>query len=453
MPERTAGWRWSSKAASIFELYGRRVWRLVTTSVGRLFLGVGMGLVLSATNLAAQTLPLPTLPIELAPEAESPPSTATPGATTPTEVSQTPAIEIQEPAQAPAWDYMVGLGLSWHSNIDFKVPDGPSGLAVVPRTRLAHVSRVPRGELRAEATASCVGYVEQNDLSRANLRLSLDGNYRSSPGTKWHGGASYAFAHTDSAPILQDQGVLLRLARVRMLAGNVGLSLQLRTRTLLSINARVYRADFDDPLFLDGQSMRATIGLERRLTFRSRAAVHYALENALSAHTDRYYVTHFGSVQWTWLFSRRSGLLLEMGGSHTPDPARAGLKRGADFYGGASYRREVGRSNLTAFLRREVVPTFGLGGSLSAIRAGLRARVPIARVWEVQFAASHTRPDAWQEPGWAFPSADDVSMSVCRRLGRSVEISGEAAYRRRGATESTPGLEAFQASLFVAVGS
>ena len=72
-----------------------------------------------AARLGAQTLPVPALPVE------------------PVEPVEIVAAEPRRPAP---WDYALGGGVGWDSNIDFLVPDGPRGLALLPRGQIGRKS-------------------------------------------------------------------------------------------------------------------------------------------------------------------------------------------------------------------------------------------------------------------------------------------------------------------------
>jgi hypothetical protein len=200
---------------------------------------------------------------------------------------------------------------------------------------------------------------------------------------------------------------------------------------------------------IDGSSVRGSVGLERQIGNRSTAAIEYSLECVRPDLAGTSHLTHFGSLQWTRVLSQRSALLLEGGASDTPDAARAGLDRKATFFGGASFTRRVRRSSLTLFVRREVAPAFGTGVSRLELRGGLRASIPMGRDWELRMLASHVQPDDAVAAQGAGAMSDDAFAALGRRLGRRFELSGEARYRRRGATGSLPAIDAFRAGLFL----
>lgn len=231
----------------------------------------------------------------------------------------------------------------------------------------------------------------------------------------------------------------------------------------MSIDGRVYHTVFDqndaEALGLvDGQSIRGSASLERKLGPHDTAAIQYALEGTLSGQpTDAvdgagsHYLTHFASLQWTHILSPRSGFLLEAGGSYTPNAELAGLGQQASFYGGASYRRQVKRSDIALVARREVTPAFGLGVSRLENRFGLTATIPIGRAWTLQVAGTHVKPETPEGASVTYSTPDEVSVSLGRRLGRLFGISAESRYRRRGATNTYPAIDGFQAGVFVSL--
>jgi hypothetical protein len=164
----------------------------------------------------------------------------------------------------------------------------------------------------------------------------------------------------------------------------------------------------------------------------------------------RSYLTHFGSLQWTRVLSPRSALLLEAGASYTPD-AQAGLERRETFFGGGSFSRQLGRSSVTVFVRREVTPAFGTGVSRLEVRAGLGATVPLGRRWELRTLAGAVQPDTPPSADHSYPSTIDAFAALGRRLGRHVEVSAEARYRRQGATSAQPLLEGMRAGHIVSL--
>lgn len=341
--------------------------------------------------------------------------------------------------------------MAWDSNINFQVPEGPSDLALIPTGRLARVFWSPRGELRAAASGRWMGYANETVFNRGYAEFRLDGTYASSTRTRWKGNASYVLGHSDSSQPLLEQGVLLPLVKTRTLMGTLGVSRQLGRRESLRIDGRIYRTEFDAPDWIDGASLRGTITLERQLGARGSAAIVYAAEGVRSDQPDTSYLTHFGSLQYTRVLSPRTSVLIEAGASYTPDRARAGLDREQNFFGGASLSRQIKRSRLAAFVRREVTPAFGVSLSRLDLRAGLNATVPMGQDWELKANAIHVSPDNPADSVKLYASSDDADLALMRRLGDRLALSGRASFRRRGASSSLPSVQSFEAGLVLSL--
>jgi hypothetical protein len=405
-------------------------------------LGAALVVFLATTGLGAQTLPVPTLPPEtVVPDIPPPP---TPNG---------PAVEPFAPVpqlRPRAWEYVLGAGAGWESNIEFAQPDGPGGAVVAPRGELARIFWSPRGQLRALVGTRLTAYPSETELNRYYADFRLDGEYRSGPRTAWRGEASYGFGYSDAYPILLQQGVALPLAKTQVLVGGLSLIQQVAARTTLRIDGRVHHAQFDAPLLTNGASIRGTAALERQVGVRNTAALVYAVEDVLTDEANRRYVTHFGSLQWTRLLSLRSAFLLEGGLSYTANAATAGLGQKESFFGGATYTRKVGPSAVTLFLRREVTPAFGLAISLLETRGGLRVEVPLSKDWRLHLEGDHTQPDNAQAAGLIgrAPYSDGIFQLV-RRVGKTLEVSAETRYRRRGETRTLGLISSFQAGVFI----
>ena len=412
--------------------------------------GAAIGVLVLAARLTAQTLPVPVLPPEPAPEPEATPSPGGPQQGTPARVEP---VDAPEAARPRAWEYAVGAGVNWDGNVEFLVPGGRGGIAVVPSGALARVFSGRYAQVRATAAGRWSGYPGQEQVRQYNADFGLDGSYRRSPSTTWRANASYGIGYSDSSRILLEQGVLLPVVKARSLTGALGLVKRMGAQTSLRFDGRLYRTEFDSPGLINGESVRSTIGMERHFDGRSTAAMEYSLEYVRSGQTGRLYLTHYGSLQWARVLSRRSALLVEGGGSYTPDAVRAGLFQKESFFGGASLSRQVKRSSLTLFVRHEVAPAFGIGVSRLELRAGLGARIPMGRAWELRMAAGHVQPETPRALGRLYASSDDASATLGRRLGRRLEVSGEARYRRRGATKLLPMVDAFRAGLYLTLAS
>jgi len=379
-----------------------------------------LGLFALATRLGAQTLPVPSL-------------------TPPAETAPLPQ----------GWEYCFGTGIGRDGNIDFLVPDGPSGVAIAPYAVLARTRRGPRSEVRTAASGRWLTYPEQG-LDRSYLDVGVDAHHRISPRTDARATASYGLGYSDRSRILLEQATALPVVKARTLSASLGLVSRRGRHTSVRLDGRLYRTEFDSPALIDGQSLRATVGLE---TVRERTipAFEYAVEQVGSGGSGRPYLTHFAALQWTRVLSARSALLLQGGASLTPEAARAGLEHEKSFFGGAAFTHRSKRSNLTVFVRREVAPAFGLGRSRLELRSGLDAALPLGRAWELRLFGTHVAPDPGPAAERAYGASEDILASLGRRLGRRLEVSAEARYRRRGASARYPALESLQAGLFVTV--
>lgn len=422
-----------------------------------LSLAAGMSLCILAADLTAQTLPVPILPPapipvpEPEPTPKEPRPAPTPKAKGP-EAEAAPAEGVGRPRPRP-WEYELALGVAGDTNTDFLVPDGAGGWAIVPGGRIARNLSSTQGELRAEAAGRWIGYPGQDTPDRTYFDAGLRGDYRSSGRATWRGDLHYWLGYTDSTPTLVEQGVALPLGKTNNFTGELALEQKVGARMFVRAEGRLLVTTFDDPLYVDGKSLRGTVALGRQLGPRDSISVGYALEDVLESWASGAYLTHYGSLQWTHTLSPRSALLLEAGASYTPESSQAGLGRGEGFFGGVTFLRQVGRSSLTAYFRREVAPAFGLGVSRLEYRAGLRADVPLQRDWRLSVAAYHIQPASPESGATVFAPSTDVTAAFDRRLGQLFTLSGEGRYRRRGETTSQPTISAFQGGLFLAVGT
>jgi hypothetical protein len=392
-------------------------------------------LALAADFTAAQTSPVPVVPETV----EADPSEPPPGAA--------PAVPL--PARGRAWDFELGVGGTYDSNVDFVDPEGGDSLyAVVPRASLTRLFSGPRGEMRLRAAGRWIQYPEDQDRSRGYGDFGLDGTYRSSPRTTWRVQSGYELGYTDSSPTLRDQGLTLALGETRTLTGGLGVTRKLSARTSLRFGARALRTEFEAPELFDGTSLRGTVAFEQALGARSTGAVVYAFEEVLGEDGAGSYNTHYASLQLTRVLTRRSALLLEGGLGYTPDAERAGLSRKESFFGGASLGREVGRASLTAYVRREVTPAFGTGVSRPQLRSGLSADVPLSRRWTLRLSGTHVAGEE-SAADTVFPPSLDGFAALGVRVARALEITAESSYRRRGAAGAFPAVEAWTAGLFL----
>jgi hypothetical protein len=63
--------------------------------------------------------------------------------------------------------------------------------------------------------------------------------------------------------------------------------------------------------------------------------------------------------------------------------------------------------------------------------------------------ASHVHPDPSADP--RFAASGDAFLALGRRLGRRVELSAEARYRRRAATAAAPAVQSASVGVFLTV--
>ena len=407
-------------------------------------LALGLCVLALATSLPAQTLPVPALP-----PVEKPPGIEAPA----TETGTGPAKDATPVAPQP-WEYELAVGALYSSNVYYVQPDGSGSTAVLPSADVTRILASSRGELRVSASGSWTGYPAQAVESRFYFGGGLRGDYRLSPGTSVDGEFRYDVGYSDSTPILIEQGVALPLVKTQSLTGELGLTGRLGPRTSVRAGGRVLRATFDAPGFVDGNSFRGSLTLDRNVGARDTLGVMYALERSTGEPVVEPYLTHYGSLQWTHTLSNRSAMLLEGGASYTPDASGVGLERTTGFHGGLTFARKVGRSNVMVFLRREVAPAFGFGVSRLESRAGLNVDVPMGRRWNLRAEAVGTRPDPLKEEqaDASHAPSGDVSAAIGRRLGQRVLLTAEGRYRLRGEVASLPSVSDVQAVLRLTFG-
>ncbi len=412
------------------------------------------GATVLATVASAQTLPLPTLPAEPPPEVEPP----TPGQEAPETHAAAPGTSRDR------WEYNLGVGAGYDSNIDFRLANGgPDSWVVSPRGRLARIFVGEEGDLRLGVSGSWRGYRAVEMFNRYNAGVDLGANFRSSPAATWQAGGAYDLGYTDSSQILSDQGVLLPLVRTRTAAGYLGVSRILGQKTSLRLNGRIHRVEFDEQDALarglaTGQSLRGTAALERKLGQYDSASIEYSLAATLSrqapgldSNGHPYYLTHFGSLQWNHVLSPRSAFMLEGGASYTPQAEEARLDRRVSFYGGASYMHRLRHSDFTLFVRREVTPAFGLGVSRVQTRFGASGRFQLGREWTLSVRATHIMFESADQNAIPYGTPDEASARLSRRLGRHFSLSGEGRYQRRGPVGAFPAVDAYQVGLFLSL--
>jgi hypothetical protein len=362
------------------------------------------------------------------------------------------ASVIGTPDAPRPWEYGIAVGLVRSRNVDLLVPDDAAHTGILPRLDLARVLSGPLGQLRIAAHASWVGYRSESVRDRLYYDGALRGGYQISSTATIEGSFDYAVGYSDTASTLIAQGVPLPLVETRTLNGDLGIRQRLGSLTSLLGSGRVYSTSFDAPGLVDGRSLRFTLGLERAVAVRDFLGLMYSVELVRSGSELDPYLTHFGSLQWNHLLSERTGLLVEAGASYTPDAERANLEEGESFFGGLTIARKLGRSRLTAYIRREVAPAFGLGVSRLETRVGVRADLPAGRRWSFRCGGYYVRPAAPQDVGLASDSTADIVAGVTRRIGRLSALSAELRYRRRGDITREGPVSAVEAGIFWSFG-
>ena len=370
----------------------------------------------------AQTQPIPELP---RPEPTEPSGQTVPGAST-----------TSTPGRPASWDYSFAAGLGWESNVGLSVGQGPSDYGGVLRGSLSRIVTKPRGTARFTAGGLGYLYKEQTQYNRADGDFAFDGLRRLSEKTTGILGFGFYYGHSDNSQILAEQGVLPPLTRTVAYTGSAGLIVQVSGQTSLSATLRAYRLDFPDAETLQSSSsLRASLGLDRRLNQQNTVGIGYSAERVdqpglpTESPVGAYW-THYGSGQWTHVFSPRMATRLEAGASYTPDGQAVGLGRTWSFFGGASVNRQVKRSTLTAYYRREVIPVFGVGGLRLADRLGLDSVIPFARIWAVSVGGNYVR-DAAGSSGGAPQDSLDTYGSIGARVSSQLRLSAEGRYFRR----------------------
>ncbi len=415
---------------------------------------VVVGTIVLAATVSAQTQPVPTLPPAEPPEA----APAEPGDQAPQ-----PGAGDAGTGRPAQWAYDVSVGFGYDSNINYRTIEGPSSWAITPRATVSRTYTGERGSFGLRASGHFLGYTQETDLNRYYATAGFTGSHRPSPGTTWHGGASYSFGYSDAAPILTDQGVLLPLVKTHTAVGSLGWSRRLGLRTSMRIDARYYYTHFDRQdaaalRLVDGESLRGTTGLEHGVGLRDSIGFNYSLEGVRSRSTQlaetgerAYYLSHYGSVMWNHVLSPKSGFMVDAGASYTPESAQAGLARRQSFYGGASYSLQARRSSFSASVRREVTPAFGLGVSRVVNRFSLDGNFALGRRWAFHINGTHVLPENPEGVLSTYGPRDDVAAALARRLGRHFDISAEGRYRHREGVGLLPDLDGYQVGIFLSL--
>ena len=345
------------------------------------------------------------------------------------------------------WEYESEARAGYDSNTVF-APEGPSDEFLSARGRVARFVRGRRGHFRLGGGGQAFAYATDSTWNRADANAAFDGSRALSSNLTLSADGSAELGHTDTNGLLYDQGVLLPLARTRAGRGSAKVDWRIGARSSLHVDGRAYVTDFDSPLLVDSSSQRGSLTLERRMTGRGSLSAYYSIERAWSGSS---HLTHFGSLRWEQVLSKRTAVLFEGGASYTDQGATSGLANTWNFYGGVSLTRELGRSRVVLFGRREVTPVFGIGGLQLSDRFGLQADVPLGRAWQLTFSGSHViRAESDTSDRI---SSDDATFTLQRSMGRRFLLGAGARYRRQGPRGSIPAIEQVQADLVLTFGN
>ncbi len=404
---------------------------------------LALGLAAVCATASAQTQPLPTLPSagresSQAPEGLPPDSDAVP-----------------EGSRPSSSDYSLGVGAGWESNVGEQASAGPSDWAGGLRGRLERDVRRPRREIRLTAGGQGYFYAEQTAFNRLDGNVGMEGDFRFSPRTGGLLAFGFDYGHSDTSRILIDQGILLPLTRTIGYTADAGLQHQVSTNVVLRGGARALRVDFPDSgAFRDSTSLRLSAGASRRLGQHDSLSLDLSAERADGAQTgvpDRStaFWTQYGSVQWAHVLSLHTAFLLEAGTSYTNLAMESGLGRSWSFFGGASLNHRVRSTTLTAYYRREVLPTFGLGGLRLANRVGLNANAPVGASFSIGVGGNYVRDSQSSQSLIDPQSMIDASLTLSNRLASQLTLSLESRYRRQLAAAGIPALDDFRVGLFL----
>ena len=397
------------------------------------------GGIFSPARATAQTEPIPLLP----PPELTPPPTADPGQQRPA-----PVAALYADTRIRPWEYGLALGAGWQDNVEFASDAAAGDYTGVLLAGLSRFFRGPRGRLTITGVGTGQVYQTLDQFNRANALADINGLSRLSTRTRISMSAGFAYSHSVSSRILGDQGVLLPLVRTKSYRAAVGLTRQLGRRSTLRLGARGLRVEFDSDDLVNGDSLRLFAGLGRRFGRRDALSLAYSIERARGRSDID---TQFGSLQWTHNW-RRTALLLEGGASYTEQVAAAELERPWSFFGGVSLNRQLRRSSLTVFYRREVIPVFGFGTVRLTDRVGLRASMPLGQRWGMYLDGIYVADRSGQSSPSRLRSAQ-ASVSLGGALGRWVGASITASYRRRSSSDGTTPVEGYAAGVFLTVGN
>jgi hypothetical protein len=365
------------------------------------------------------------------------------------------AGEAAEPTletAARAWDYSAGLGVGYAGNVNLSAGDGPGDFAGVLEASASRTLRSPKGQLRLSARGFGYRYAEQTADSAMNGSISIDGSQRLSQRATASATLNASLDQTQNTSILIDQGVLLAPQRTFFLTGDA--SATFRSSPANSWRAAVQgnRVDFPDSATLGASgSVRVTGGLDRTLGARDTLSLDLSGGRSSQPVTQGgplagVYWTEYGSVRWARRQSPWTTFYVEGGASFASEGVEAGLQSRWNFFGGVSVSRQVKRSSLSAFYRREVVPFFGVGGLRLTDRVALNARVPIGERWAIDLGGVYVRAAPPDEAGDR-QSAADANATVSRRLAGRLWLSATGRYLHRSAIGTISALDDVRGAL------
>jgi hypothetical protein len=408
---------------------GGLLWR---SAAAALLVAVGL-----ASEAHAQTLPLPEIPAPL----PTPPG------------PDEPAWEATR-----RWEYSFSLAPTYDTNVGFGSP-GTGDFTLSPAAVIARVFPGAKGRLRVRGSALGYVYREQRTFNRAEGDGGFDFTRALAEGATWRGDFSAGVGYTDSSRVLSEQGVALPPSRMTTVEGTTDLEVATGRRSTLTVSGRVYGTRFDDPLLVDSLSTRGSLTLGRRVGERSTLAIQYGAEYS---QLEVSAVSHVGSLQVEGLLSEHSAFLIEGGVSYTqahtpqaPDTPQAPAPPQAPVtpwnpYGGVSLTREVGRSRIVLYARREVVPSFGLGGLQLSDRFGIRVSAPFGRWW-LDLEGYHVAREITEGTEAHDETSDWASLGLRRGLGKRWALGLQGQYRRRGPVGTSPAVDGLLAALVLSV--
>lgn len=397
--------------------------RMARGASGALLLfGMLAGLPAAASG---QTQPMPSLPSELEPE---------------------------QPARS-FWDYSLGLGESWLSNL---TPGGPYDFATIGRGRLEGNRVRPGRELRLAAEGEGRAYALNPPLNRIDWRLGFDGQFRLSRRTAGALALGFDYGHSDTSTVLVDQVIYVPLTRTRGYSAVADLRHRVNPGLTLRAAARAYRMDFPESnLFSDSTSLRFTGGVNRAFGPRNTVGLEYSAglteQAALSDLLGGSLWTHYQSLQWSHTLSPRAAFLVEGGVSYSPSFGEGGLQRSWDYFGGVSASRKLRRASLGAFYRREVLPAFGVRVAHLANRVGCSLDVPIGLAYVLDLRAFYGREVQQGPQAYDPQSVADASFKLVRAFGRRLRGALEGRYRHQSAPGFLVSSDDYRAALIFTV--